>query len=56
MTKSIEIVSNGRCVAVSVEHLDEVRQLGIGWYSYCQARLSRSHTAAIDHLARFRRA
>ncbi|NHR04405.1 hypothetical protein HA052_04265 [Chromobacterium haemolyticum] len=56
MNKSIEIVSKGRIVAVGAEQLDEVGQLGIGWYSYCQARLSRSHTTAIDHLTRFRRA
>lgn len=55
MANQVEIISKGRCVSVSDEDLEAVRSQGLGWYTYCQARLTRSHDSAVQHLTRFRR-
>lgn len=55
MSYQVEIISKGRCVPVSGEELDEVRSKELGWYAYSQARLTRSHDAAVQHLTRFSR-
>lgn len=55
MSYQVEIISKGRCVPVSGEELDEVRSKKLGWYAYSQARLTRSHVAAVQHLTRFSR-
>jgi hypothetical protein len=49
-----EITSKGRVTAVAASELDDLRSQNLGWYSYCQARLTRNHTSAVQHLTRFR--
>lgn len=55
MSNKVAIISKGRCVPVTDEALEAVRGQGLSWYAYCQARLTRSHDAALQHLTRFRR-
>lgn len=49
-----EIISKGRCVQVSEAELDDLRADNLGWFAYCQARLTRGHHAAIEHMTRYR--
>ena len=55
MSKSIEIISQGRVAHVREWQLEGLRRLGLGWPAYCQARLTRDHFQAIEHMMRHRR-
>lgn len=48
-----EIISKGQKISVSETELNELRSRGLSWLAYCQARLTRSHPRAVEHLTRF---
>lgn len=49
-----EITSKSRVTEVTASELNDLRLQSLGWYSYCQARLTRNHQTAVRHLTRFR--
>jgi len=56
MSKSNEIISQGRVAHVQEWQLEGLHRLGLGWAAYSQARLTRDHFQAVEHLMRHRRA
>jgi len=46
--RKIEIISRGRCVEVTETQLEELRQKKIGWFAYCQKRLTLRHDAVVQ--------
>lgn len=56
MSKSNEIISKGRVSHVQEWQLEGLRRLGLSWFAYSQARLTRGHLEAIEHLMKHRHA
>lgn len=54
MQKTVEIISQGECVEVTAQQLDEIRSQKVGWLIYCQRRLTMTHEEAIADLIKYR--
>lgn len=52
-TDKLTIISKGREVTVDCTQLRHIRELGLSWPAYTQARLTRNHVEAITHLTRY---
>ncbi len=50
MTLKCEIISKGRCQAVTGSEIEELRVANVSWFAYCQKRLTKNHSDALSAL------